>query len=188
MNKQEIRKLYKQKRLALSTSERTALETLAASNLATLPLPDLSILMSYFSIQHFAEFEPKVIEKICVEKNKDLHYCYPKIIDSEMSAIMVTPDTIFSTNHLGVQEPENGDIVFPEHIDIIIVPLLAFDCNGFRVGYGGGYYDKFLSKCKEDVITIGCSYFEPVTIDDINTTDIPLKYCVTPKALYKFSS
>lgn len=186
MNKQEIRKLYKQKRIALSGRERTDFEAQAANNFTTIPLPALSILMSYYPMEHFAEFNPVMIEKMCMEKNKTLQRCYPKINGKEMNGITINSDTILSTNHLGVQEPLNGNIIPPEHIDIVIVPLLAFDHNGFRVGYGGGYYDRFLGKCREDVLTVGCSYFEPVAVDDINTNDIPLKYCVTPKGVYKF--
>jgi len=90
-------------------------------------------------------------------------------------------------NAFGIAEPSAGEIVEPGEIDLALVPLLAFDQHGYRVGYGKGYYDKFLSQCREDVIKIGLSFFEPVDeIGDINQFDIPLNYCVTPQKVYEF--
>jgi 5-formyltetrahydrofolate cyclo-ligase len=72
-------------------------------------------------------------------------------------------------------------------IDVVFVPLLAFDKNGNRVGYGKGFYDNFLAKCREDVIKIGLSFFEPEEIiDDVFKTDIRLDYCVTPFGINNF--
>ena len=72
-------------------------------------------------------------------------------------------------------------------IDLVLVPLLAFDKNGYRVGYGKGYYDKFLSNCRPDVIKIGLSFFDAVDeIEDIDDYDLPLNFCVTPQRLYDF--
>ena len=90
-------------------------------------------------------------------------------------------------NAFGIAEPSAGKIVEPDEIDLVLVPLLAFDKHGYRVGYGKGYYDKFLSQCRKDVIKIGLSFFEPVDeIDDINQFDISLNYCVTPQQVYEF--
>ena len=71
------------------------------------------------------------------------------------------------------------------NINIILVPLLAFDKNGHRVGYGGGYYDKFMIHYPKS-IKIGLSLEEPIQILDINNHDIKLNFCITPKKLYKF--
>ena len=90
--------------------------------------------------------------------------------------------------HLELQNHFSGEITEPDEIDLVLVPLLAFDQEGYRVGYGKGYYDKFLSQCREDVIKIGLSFFEPVdAISDINQFDMSLNYCVTPQQVYDFS-
>jgi len=69
------------------------------------------------------------------------------------------------------------------------VPLLCFDEKGFRCGYGKGMYDRFLSKCNENVITIGLSFFETEKrIDDIDQFDVPLNYVVTPKNTISFNT
>ena len=70
---------------------------------------------------------------------------------------------------------------------MVLTPLLAFDKKGNRVGFGKGYYDKFFSQCRSDVIKIGLSFFEAEDlIDDINSYDIPLNFCVTPQTVYRF--
>ena len=75
----------------------------------------------------------------------------------------------------------------PAEIDVVFIPLLCFDKKGNRVGYGGGYYDKFLTKTKSSCLKIGLSFFEPVDfIKGINMNDIPLDMCVTPEKLYNF--
>ena len=90
-------------------------------------------------------------------------------------------------NAFGIAEPASGAIIEPDEIDLALVPLLAFDERGYRAGYGKGYYDKFLSQCRADLVKIGISFFEPVdTIDDINQFDIFLNYCVTPQRVYEF--
>ena len=75
----------------------------------------------------------------------------------------------------------------PKLLDVVFVPLLIFDLQGQRVGYGKGYYDRFLGQCKKEVIKIGLSFFEPVaTIEDLNPYDIPLDYGVTPNGTFTF--
>jgi len=85
----------------------------------------------------------------------------------------------------GVREPVNSQTYLP---DIIFVPCLAFDKNGFRLGYGGGYYDKSIAyfySIKHKFISIGLAYEEQqvnnVVHDDL---DQKLNYILTEKQLY----
>ena len=71
--------------------------------------------------------------------------------------------------------------------DLIIVPLLAVDAQGHRVGYGKGFYDRFLSKCRPDCLKVGLNYFEPdERIVDVGEHDIKLDACVTPTEVFCF--
>lgn len=100
------------------------------------------------------------------------------------------PSTALVENRLGIPEPAVGSRyeTDPAQISIVLVPLLAFDQSGHRVGYGGGYYDRFLASCRPDCLTIGLSLFDPIeAIDDIISTDIPLTYFITPKQLYSYN-
>jgi len=104
-----------------------------------------------------------------------------------MDARLISAATTWQKNKYGINEPSNGPYLSALNIHVVIVPLLAFDKAGHRVGYGKGYYDRFLSKVSPQTITIGLSWFAPVDeITGITVYDIPLNYCVTPYQLYAF--
>ena len=90
-------------------------------------------------------------------------------------------------NTYNIPEPIDGIPIANTSIDVVFVPLLAFDLKGNRVGYGKGFYDNFLADCKPETIKIGLSFFEAeAEIEDVFKNDIPLDYCVTPKQIYTF--
>lgn len=93
------------------------------------------------------------------------------------------------TNKWGIAEPQgSAHQVAVELIDMVLLPLLTFDLEGNRVGYGKGYYDRFLSTCRPDVRKIGLSLFDPVDkIIDSEAHDIPLDVCITPTKVWFFS-
>ena len=96
-------------------------------------------------------------------------------------------EMFFEKNQYGIPEPTGGVAVRERDIDIVFIPLLAFDKSGNRVGYGKGYYDRFLSKCRKDVLKIGLSFFPPVdSIEDVDFFDKKLDFCITPERVYAF--
>ena len=104
-----------------------------------------------------------------------------------MEALEYNSSSELIQNSLGIEEPSGGTVLAPEVVDVVLVPLLAFDPKGYRVGYGKGYYDRYLFRCRPDVLKIGFSFFEPVdSIDDISLFDVPLNYSITPMRLYEF--
>ncbi len=190
MLKQELRKIYKQKRLGLSATERLMLDDLLLIQLQRLAFDNnVGVVMSFWPFEKHGEMNTHLYTRYMEHAIPGLQVAFP-VIDfalNEMHAVLVNDDTDFAENKYGIAEPEDGEEVSPEDIDVVLVPLLAFDKEGFRVGYGKGYYDRFLKKCREDVITIGFSYFEPVDkIEDSNQFDVPLNYCITPHKLYEF--
>ncbi|SDL35885.1 5-formyltetrahydrofolate cyclo-ligase [Catalinimonas alkaloidigena] len=113
------------------------------------------------------------------------------ITDFENSVMQTTrfklSDELIS-NKWGVPEPIEVWPVDAKEIDLVLIPLLAFDKQGHRVGYGKAFYDRFLHHCRPDALRIGVSMFGPVDeIDDLHDTDIPLHYCVTPDKVYQFA-
>lgn len=106
-----------------------------------------------------------------------------------MEAILFDPEaTVLVKNKQQIPEPLYGETVDPKLIDAIIIPLLAFDQQGHRVGYGGGFYDRFLEKCRPDVLKIGVSLFPPVAkILDTHHQDVCLTHCITPEKIYDFT-
>jgi 5-formyltetrahydrofolate cyclo-ligase len=147
--------------------------------------------MTYAPMQRWNEFDPQLITDYCFFKNPFQQLYYPVVTEIESASIMlpvlVNDETEFEKNELGFIQPMAGIDASPVDIDLIIVPLLAFDKKGYRVGYGKGYYDRFLTKCRPDAIKIGFSYFAPVdAIADANQFDIPLNYCITHDTIYTF--
>ena len=91
-------------------------------------------------------------------------------------------------NRWGIREPI-GDDTDPEVLDLALVPMLCFDGEGHRVGYGNGYYDEFLRRCRPDCVKAGVSFFPPIErIDDLHDGDIPLDLCITPARVYRFEA
>lgn len=84
----------------------------------------------------------------------------------------------------GIPEPLFGTEIPPSEIDIIIVPMLCFDTKGYRVGYGKGFYDRFLMQLPKSTKIVGFCHFDAISsIEDINNFDIALPYIITPNGL-----
>ena len=107
--------------------------------------------------------------------------------EEKMQAILVDEDTVYQTNQWGITEPTSGASLDLSEIDLVLVPLLVFDESGYRVGYGKGFYDRFLEHKEAYTQIIGFSYFDPVPlISDTHEFDIPLHIGITPKRVYEF--
>ncbi|TLU97872.1 5-formyltetrahydrofolate cyclo-ligase [Dyadobacter luticola] len=136
-----------------------------------------------------------------VDTWKMIHWVWENLPDTDVVApyivpgtkdlqhFRITPQTKLYPNAWQIPEPdpETSERVHIEDIEIVFIPLLAFDKKGFRVGYGGGYYDRFLEQCPSDVLKVGLSFFEPVDeIDDLREFDVALNMCITPEYIYRF--
>ncbi|MGB0933117.1 MAG: 5-formyltetrahydrofolate cyclo-ligase [Lishizhenia sp.] len=98
-----------------------------------------------------------------------------------------TDETVLEVNKFGIPEPVKGKKIAADKHDIVFVPLLGADKKGNRVGYGKGFYDRFLAKCSPHCTFIGLSIFEPINaISDVVSTDKRLNYLVTPTKVYSF--
>jgi len=90
-------------------------------------------------------------------------------------------------NQFGILEPVEGVAATADELDLVLVPLAAYDVEGNRVGYGKGFYDRFLKDCRPDCIKAGLSFFEPAEkFSDVEEHDVPLDICFTPERVYKF--
>ncbi len=120
-------------------------------------------------------------------EHEHIRLSIPKVNGSELESFYFEGIHQLKKNKWGILEPEQGVPTPTEKIDMVIVPLLAFDKIGHRVGYGKGFYDKFLAECRIRCQRIGLSLFEPVEqIEDIDENDISLTRCLTPSHLLKF--
>lgn len=191
MTKNECRKIFREKRKLLSWLELQKWDDLLLIQFQKIDLPFVEYIHTYLAIENEKEIDTSPILEYLKFRNPGLITLVPRInfATGHFEQVVLDEDTELVPNGFGIPEPAAGETVPADETDIVLLPLLAFDQRGYRVGYGKGYYDKFLEGCREDVIKIGLSYFEPVEcIDDGTGYDVPLDYCVTPFMLYDFSN
>ncbi|HEY0299546.1 MAG TPA: 5-formyltetrahydrofolate cyclo-ligase [Arachidicoccus sp.] len=189
MTKQELRKIYLEKRQNISSKEKLKLDDLLLIQFQRLYFEDIQLLMSYFPMAEKNEPNTLLFSNYLRHTVESLEITFPKsdFTTGEMQAVLINELTVYQKNNHQITEPANGEIINEKDIDLIFVPLISCDNKGFRVGYGKGFYDKFLSKCREDVLKIGFSYFPPIDeISNVEKFDIPLDYCITPDSVYEF--
>ena len=182
-----LRSYYKKKRLSLTNQEIDHLSHEVYKQLEKLNIWTLKHYHIFISIKKNNELDTSlVINKL---KSKQKNIIVPKISNNELIHLAINEKTEFSLNHYGIVEPNDGDCFKIENLDIIFIPLLVFDSKGHRVGYGKGYYDRFLKLTKSSALKIGLSLFDPIhKIEDTNDNDIKLDYCITPTQVHKFNN
>ena len=189
MLKSELRRLYREKRKALTESQRLKLDDLLLIQFQKLSLPPLQAILSFYPIEDKKEINTFIITDYLQFTNPGLQVAYPKtnLQEHTMEAIVAEDEDSFERNAYNIPEPARGEAIDPQWLDAVLVPMLTFDSKGYRVGYGKGFYDRFLKSCREDCITIGLCYFDPVeTILDAGEYDVTLNYCITPQQVYVF--
>jgi len=189
MTKQELRNIYKQKRMQLTTQEKMKLDDLLLLQFQKIDVSSIQTLFTYWPMLHMNEPNTIPFTNYLRHMIPGLQIAYPKMNKEEgfMQAIFINEETIYHTNAFGINEPDGNTAIHPLAIDLVFIPLLTFDKKGNRVGYGKGFYDKYLMHCADDIIKIGFSYFEAIDqIDDAGEFDVPLTYCITPDCIYEF--
>jgi 5-formyltetrahydrofolate cyclo-ligase len=187
MNKTELRQKYKALRNSLSKNEVEEMSLAVANKILTLPLWKKTYFHIFLPITEQKEVNTEFILHLLSGKDKEIIVSKSDFQTRNMTHFLLTDNTKIKKNEYNIPEPVDGIEVPANKIDVVFVPLLAFDKKGHRVGYGKGFYDKFLSECKPDVIKIGMSFFEPEEIiEDVFEADIQLDYCVTPNEIYSF--
>jgi 5-formyltetrahydrofolate cyclo-ligase len=155
------------------------------------PLPRNLMLMSFQSMEHTREVMTSSMHSLLINEPYFHQLIFPKVEKntSQLIPFLTDKKSKFEKSEWGILEPmeETAVRLNPKDVDIIFIPLLALDTNGHRVGYGKGFYDRFLASTKPDVIKIGLSLEEPIEpIEDINPFDIGLDFAITPKSVYRF--
>jgi len=189
MLKSEVRAIYLAKRKSISFEEKELLDHAILNEFKKIDLTTVKCIHLYLPIIAQNECNTYPIIEYIQKNHPQINIALPKanFENGHMEALLFNVGTPLVKNNLGIAEPIDGEIIDPKAIDMIICPLLAFDLKGNRVGYGKGFYDRFLKKCKADVIKLGISYFEPVeSILDFNEFDLPLSSCITPTQNYFF--
>ena len=181
MNKKQLRIRYKKFREELSPEDVEEGSMKIANNLIGLPIWGHSYYHIFLSISEKREVDTQAILHILLGKDKNVVLSKADFKSGTLSHFLLTDSTVIKVNDWGIPEPVEGIEIPAEKIDVVFVPLLVFDEKGNRIGYGKGFYDRFLSQCDPDVLKIGLSFFEAEKeIEDVSPLDVPLDYSLTP--------
>jgi len=183
MTKSELRKIYLDKQISLTAEEREAKShAIADLFFQETDLTNTRFLHCFIAIQKFNEIDTSIIfERLWVEY-PHVTTVVPRVViaTGDMENLVFGPETETVQNAWDIHEPTHNDYVLTRELDIVLVPGLAFDRDGHRVGYGKGFYDRFLAKCRPDCLKVGLSYFAPVDkISDAWDGDIRVDQLIT---------
>ncbi len=190
MTKAEIRKLYIAKRKQLSQADYDLLNQSLLKQFQQLDLSTVEVIHLFLPIHARKEPDTFLIRQWLEVNHPQIGRVFPKadFAHHTMQNFADNESLELAINAFGIPEPITGNLVETTQIDLMLIPLLAFDKQGYRVGYGKGFYDRFIAQCRPDVRLIGLSFFEPVDqIDDLNPFDRKLNECLMPGQHYQLS-
>ncbi len=187
--KSEFRKAYLEKRRLLSEAECAQL-SLQLYNLffTSQDLSFVKVLHCYLPMSKNNEPDTWMIIDRVRREFPHIKISIPRVTSGgELENFYFEGFHQLQTTSWGIQEPKQGVITPTEKIDLVVVPLVACDLTGQRVGYGKGFYDRFLLQCRIDCRKVGLSFFPLVDrIPDVHAGDIPLTTCIEPNGVHQF--
>lgn len=187
MDKKTIRKKYKELRHQLSEDAVEELSLQIANQIISLDIWDKTYFHLFLPIVEQKEVNTEYLLQVLAGRDKEIVVSKSDFETREMTHFLLTANTKIKKNEYNIPEPIDGLEVPVSKIEVVFVPLLAFDKMGNRVGYGKGFYDLFLSNCKPETLKIGLSFFEAIeAIDAVIDSDVALDFCITPNKIYQF--
>lgn len=183
MNKEELRSMSKYQRDALSDEHIDMFSSMISERLFSEFDISGKTVSIFLPIERFREINTWKI----IDNSPNTKFILPVVKGDDLVHIRYESKDQLEISDWGIPEPRDGEEVNVQDLDLVLVPLLAFDSLGNRVGYGKGFYDGFLSKCNPNCLFVGLSYFDPVDeISDVFEGDIRLHKCITPSNVYSF--
>ena len=176
MIKSSIRKSILKRRLALSEATVASLSSTIQTRLIE---SDYFIraksVAVYLPINN--EVQTEMIIVACFEMNKKIFL--PRLCSTDLNFLALKPDSQFQKNKFGIPEICNSEAEIAGHIDLMICPGIAFDSKKNRVGYGGGYYDRYLTSASYNHLgMLGFSMQKTESIS-VDSFDIPMEFILT---------
>ena len=185
MNKIEARKKYLDLRKKLDNVQIISKSISISNNLQDLPIWEHNFYHIYLPIKEKNEVDTMPIINILNSKKKKVLIPKSDFNNTTMKSFLLNDNTILKKNNYGITEPINNE-EFLGRIDVIFIPLVAYDLIGNRVGYGKGFYDKFLRNQNNKILRVGLSFFNPEKRIKIDEHDENLDFCVTPNRIFSF--
>lgn len=172
MDKGILREKMKHQMSQVSKKNRRAIEQSFVAQLQMYP-PFQKAQTIGITLSHGFEWNTQPIVLLCQKLGKTV--CVPKInrATKTMQFVEITSDTPFEKKAFGINEPISDIYVAKNEIDVLIVPGLAFSTEGYRIGFGGGYYDRYLKDFHQETVALAAD-FQVVDSLPIEPHDIPV--------------
>lgn len=188
MDKRELRKSILKMRDSMDNQERFAADEIILKKL--LALKEYRDATSVFCfVSYRSEVDTRQIIAESLRRGKRL---IVPVVDKENKVMILSElksSEELAKSDLGILEPKKEFLrpVKPKAVDLCIAPGAVFDKRGYRIGYGGGFYDKMIPQFRSDVKTVGISYdFQFVEKLPNEEFDQKIDMLVTEKEIYKF--
>lgn len=180
MKKDELRRINRAKRNEMKPYENKEKSKKASENFIKSDIyKNSNVIMLYYPLGN--ETDTLYIFKNALADNKMVVFPVTDTVTNELTAVFADSNTQFSKGAYSVYEPDIKK-VFDEKIDLVIVPGIAFDKRGFRVGFGKGCYDRFLDKII--AVKVGFCYdFQIVDVIENDSFDIKMDYLVSESGM-----
>ncbi len=176
MLKNELRTLYKAKRKALDQGTINNYQQRIYEQVFSINYDTINSVHIFLPIKQQIEVDTYPIIRFFRRKKTNIIISKSNFKTASLQHYLFEEDTKLVTNSYGIPEPINAKPFLAHDIDLVFVPLLISDQQNYRVGYGKGFYDRFLNNCKPNIRTIGLNFFKPILkIQDINEFDIALQ-------------
>jgi 5-formyltetrahydrofolate cyclo-ligase len=170
---------------ALSVAERDRASARIKDHMLALPeVERASVVMVFWSFGS----EPDTAPLLEALHARGMRVALPRIVDGEMEPRTYAPGDAVTVTSFGAREPSAGEALDPSAIDVIVTPGVAFDRSGRRVGYGGGFYDRFFPRARPETARLGIGFDLQVIDEDLPSGhfDLGLDGVVTESGVVLF--
>jgi 5-formyltetrahydrofolate cyclo-ligase len=186
MTKKELRKVAAERRRLLSDAKVAEYSRALLDHFCSFDLSGVKTIHVFIPIAEKKEPDTFIFIDWLATHHPQIKIIVPKADFSTalMSNYVYPGKEALIKNLYNILEPQKGELHTGD-VDMVIIPMLVFDQRGYRVGYGKGFYDRFLLNL--DTQKIGLSFFGPAElIADVNEYDVRLDFCITPEKTYEF--
>src|SRR5690554_4976338 len=187
-SKTELRKLYRQKRFQLGSEKIASLSEQVVKNalLYLADKPHIHHIHVFLPIKPLHELNTFPLINALMRQKKAIYTSISDHERHEMKTVKLTDNQDLIADKHGIPVPAEWQHGDNSLIQLIFMPLLAYDLNGHRLGYGKGFYDKFLSQFSKEVVKAGLSLFSPENRIPVEPHDISLDICINPNGIVVF--
>lgn len=187
MTKSEARQHYRKIRKAFTQDEVNAKSDLIFNQIQRFDLTQIQVIHVFLPIAKNNEINTYPLIHWLFAQGKRI--VVPIVEGEKMLNAEIQPDFSTELKSFDIPEPIDYTLINSTEIDLVFTPLFVADKLGNRVGYGGGFYDRFFGTTRSDLVKVGLTYFETLnSIDDLHSGDVPLDVMVSPTTIESFTN